>query len=68
MNATLIAAPPAQDEGPLSHGALTLQPAQHAAAFDGRPLDLTAVEFAILKALLSRASAVFSRSVWPVAR
>jgi two-component system OmpR family response regulator len=55
------AAPPAQDETPLSHGALTLQPAQHTAAFDGHPLGLTAIEFAILKALLSRASAVFSR-------
>jgi two-component system OmpR family response regulator len=59
--AAVAAVPPAQDEAPLSHGALTLQPAQHAAAFDGQPLDLTAIEFAILKALLSRASAVFSR-------
>jgi two-component system, OmpR family, response regulator len=52
---------PAQDEAALSHGALSLRPVQHAAAFDGQPLDLTAIEFAILKALLSRASAVFSR-------
>jgi two-component system, OmpR family, response regulator len=52
---------PVQDDAALSHGALSLRPAQHAAAFDGQPLDLTAIEFAILKALLSRASAVFSR-------
>jgi two-component system, OmpR family, response regulator len=54
-------AAPAQDESPLSHGALTLRPMQHAAAFDGQPLDLTAVEFAILKALLARGNAVLSR-------
>ena len=34
---------------------------QHAAEFDGRPLDLTAIEFAILKAFLSGANIVFSR-------
>jgi two-component system OmpR family response regulator len=59
--ATAAAAPPAQDEAPLAHGALTLRPAEHAAAFDGQPLDLTAVEFAILKVFLSRSNAVFSR-------
>jgi two-component system, OmpR family, response regulator len=59
--AATAAAAPAQDEAALSHGALTLRPAERAAAFDGHPLDLTAVEFAILKVFLSRASAVFSR-------
>jgi two-component system OmpR family response regulator len=49
------------DEAPLSHGTLTLRPMQHAAEFDGRPLDLTAIEFAILKAFLSRGNIVFGR-------
>jgi two-component system, OmpR family, response regulator len=55
------AAPPAQEEAALSHGALTLRPLQHAAEFAGHPLDLTAIEFAILKVFLARGSAVFSR-------
>jgi two-component system OmpR family response regulator len=58
---TAAAAPPVQDEAPLSHGALTLRPTEHAAAFDGHPLDLTAIEFAILKVFLSRGNVVFSR-------
>src|SRR5262249_33923422 len=41
--ATAAATPPAR-QAPLSHGALTLRPMQHAAEFDGRPLDLTAIE------------------------
>jgi two-component system OmpR family response regulator len=59
--ATAAPAASAQDEAPLTHGALTLRPMQHAAAFDGHPLDLTAVEFAILKVFLSRGNVVFSR-------
>jgi two-component system, OmpR family, response regulator len=55
------AAPPVQGEAPLAHGALILRPLQHAAEFDGRPLDLTAIEFAILKVFLARGGAVFSR-------
>ena len=47
---------------PLSHGALTLRPMQHAAEFDGHALDLTAIEFAILKAFLSHGDIVFSRN------
>ena len=47
--ATAAATSPAH-QAPLSHGALTLRPMQHAAEFDGHPLDLTAIEFAILKA------------------
>jgi two-component system OmpR family response regulator len=54
-------ATPAREEAPLSHGALTLRPLQHVAEFDGRPLDLTAIEFAILKAFLARGNIVFSR-------
>jgi two-component system OmpR family response regulator len=34
---------------------------QHAAEFNGQPLDLTAIEFAIVKALLTRAEIVLSR-------
>jgi two-component system, OmpR family, response regulator len=49
------------EEAPLSYGALTLRPMQHAAEFGGHPLDLTAIEFAILKVLLSRGNVVFSR-------
>jgi len=59
--AAAAAASPAHDEAPLSHGALTLRPMQHAAEFDGHPLDLTAIEFAILKVFLSRGNIVFSR-------
>jgi two-component system OmpR family response regulator len=58
------AAPPARaapDEPPLSHGVLVLRPLQHAAEFAGRPIDLTAIEFAILKVFLSRKSVVFTR-------
>jgi two-component system, OmpR family, response regulator len=46
---------------PLSHGALTLHPDQHKAECAGRPLALTAIEFAILKAFLVRPGVVFNR-------
>jgi two-component system, OmpR family, response regulator len=59
--AVAAAVPSAQDETALSHGALTLRPLQHAAAFAGHALDLTAIEFAILKVFLARGSIVFSR-------
>jgi two-component system OmpR family response regulator len=55
-----VVAPPSSEVA-LSHGALTLRPLQHAAEFGGHPLDLTAVEFAILKVLLARGGVVFSR-------
>jgi two-component system OmpR family response regulator len=58
--ATVAATSPAH-QAPLSYGALTLRPMQHAAEFDGHPLDLTAIEFAILKAFLSGGNIVFSR-------
>src|SRR5262249_49686794 len=58
---TAAAALSVHDEVPLSHGALTLRPMEHAAEFDGRPLDLTAIEFAILKVFLSRGNIVSSR-------
>jgi two-component system OmpR family response regulator len=49
------------EAAPLSHGELTLRPLQHAAEFNGRPLDLTAIEFAILKSFLGRGGIVFTR-------
>jgi two-component system, OmpR family, response regulator len=45
----------------LTQGALSIDPAQHVAAFAGQPLRLTAIEFGILKAFLGRPTAVFSR-------
>ena len=42
-------------------GALSIDPAQHVAAFAGTPVQLTAIEFGILKAFLGRPTAVFSR-------
>ncbi len=45
----------------LTHGKLSIDTIQHIAAFAGRPLQLTAMEFGILRALLSRPAAVFSR-------
>ncbi len=61
MRRAAAVATPAREEAPLSHGALTLRPMQHVAEFGGRPLDLTAIEFAILKAFLVRGNIVFSR-------
>ena len=45
----------------LAQGGLSIDPTQHIAAFAGQRLQLTAIEFGILRALLSRPSAVFSR-------
>jgi two-component system OmpR family response regulator len=61
LRRAVVAAPPGRDEAALSHGELTLRPLQHAAEFAGHPVDLTAVEFAILKVFLARGSVVFSR-------
>ena len=44
-----------------SHGQLTLDSARHLAAFNGTPVRLTAIEFAILKGLLARPSFIFTR-------
>ena len=46
----------------LACGALSLDPVQHTARFDGRELPLTAIEFAILRTLIARPRQVFSRS------
>jgi len=46
---------------PLAQGQLSVDPEQHLAAFAGMPLRLTAIEFGILRAFLTRPSSVFSR-------
>jgi two-component system, OmpR family, response regulator len=45
----------------LTQGELTIDPAQHVATFAGQSLRLTAIEFGILRALLARPLAVFTR-------
>ena len=45
----------------MARGGLTLDLLQHAARFAGGDITLTAMEFGILKALLSRPSVVFNR-------
>jgi len=45
----------------LSQGGLSVDPEQHVAAFSGTPLRLTAIEFGILRAFLTRPTAVFNR-------
>ena len=45
----------------LSQGGLLVDPEQHVAAFAGAPLRLTAIEFGILRAFLTRPTVVFSR-------
>lgn len=45
----------------LSFGVLVLDPVAHAASFNGREVSLTAIEFAILRTLITRPRQVFSR-------
>lgn len=45
----------------LVQGALSIDPSQHIAAFAGKPLRLTAIEFGILRALFGRPATVFNR-------
>ena len=54
-------ADPRSAQTALTRGKLSIDPAQHAAAFGGKPLRLTAIEFGILRAFLSRPTAVFNR-------
>jgi two-component system OmpR family response regulator len=49
------------DDHEFAHGKLMLVPASHAASFDGKPLILTAIEFAILKGFLARPQHVLGR-------
>jgi two-component system OmpR family response regulator len=53
------AAPPAPAS--MARGALTLSAEAHEARFSGHDLELTALEFAIVRTLLARPSMVFSR-------
>lgn len=46
---------------PLSHGALSLDPASHAMSWAGSPIRVTAVEFAILRVLLERPGGLVTR-------
>jgi two-component system response regulator QseB len=46
----------------LVHGSLVLDPASHEVLLEGRPVALSAREFAILEALMERPSAVLSRA------
>ncbi|MBR0754830.1 response regulator transcription factor [Bradyrhizobium jicamae] len=45
----------------LTQGNLSVDPEQHVATFAGHPLRLTAIEFGILRAFLTRPASVFSR-------
>jgi two-component system OmpR family response regulator len=45
----------------LTQGQLSIDPTQHTAEFGGQRLRLTAIEFGILRALLGRPTALFSR-------
>ena len=49
-------------EPQLSHGGVTLDPAQRRVARDGVPVSLSAREFAVLEALMARPGAVLSRA------
>jgi len=49
-------------EPALRHGALVLDPAAHRVEIDGREVELSAREFAVLHALLANAGRVMSRS------
>jgi len=53
--------PDTKDAAALSQGKLSVDPEQHVAEFAGTPLRLTAIEFGILRAFLTRPAVVFSR-------
>jgi two-component system, OmpR family, response regulator len=50
-----------QESAPLVRGDLILYPSNHSAQFADKDVSLTAIEFAILRALLARGNVVFSR-------
>ncbi|TJU99923.1 MAG: response regulator transcription factor [Mesorhizobium sp.] len=54
-------APEPADDRQFAHGKLILVPASHGAAFDGKPLSLTGIEFSILKGFLARPAHVLDR-------
>lgn len=49
------------DPAALVQGGLLIDPEQHVASFAGTPLKLTAIEFGILRAFLTRPTSVFNR-------
>ncbi len=55
------AEPPPQGAKMLIAGRLALDPAGHRAAFDDKPLSLTALEFRVLATLIARPGMVFTR-------
>jgi two-component system OmpR family response regulator len=54
--------PAAPEPAALEHGVLHLDPAQHAASYAGRPVALTATEFALLKEFMLRPQHVRDRN------
>ena len=48
-------------EAPLVFGKLSLHPARHLAEYDGTDLDLTSIEFSVMKRLMARPAHVLSR-------
>ncbi len=73
VRAVLRRARPSEATTVLAAGGITLDPARHAAAVEGRPLSLTLKEFELLRALLQAAGRVLSREhllerVWGYAR
>ncbi len=61
IKAILARARGPQDAGPLRHGDLTLSASAHEVLLGEQPLDLTAMEFAVLAQLLSGPTRVFTR-------
>ncbi|XUM20992.1 response regulator [Bradyrhizobium oligotrophicum S58] len=65
VNVILRRVTSASDRSPepeeLAHGRLRLDPQQHLARFGDTPLTLTALEFSILRTLMTRPAVVFSR-------
>ncbi len=55
--------PPPQESKTLIHGGLTIDSDARIASFDGEPVTLTALEFAILRTLLARPGFVFTRDL-----
>ena len=47
---------------PMLHGLLSLDPARRKVSFDGQEVDLTSIEFSIVKSLLARPAFVLSRN------
>jgi two-component system OmpR family response regulator len=55
------ASPTAASSEPMRRGALALHPDERTVAFDGKPVALTTIEFAIVRTLMARPRVVFSR-------